>query len=275
MIHPRCATYVAAASQTIGAPAALRHRDKCRAHAGHLHPGHTFVPASVVMSGRLCRPIMWYLRTLSEVASARSSAVTRGSFLASAHQELSVGKEKRLLPGRPVRDRLKSLTFHSEADRLSRAGPLEHSVPINHTCGACYIWCRETVSEKQGIVYKMLYIERLCFWIPRTFVISTSCTNTLLPTLRYSSHILTNLQQPVSELDTSRQSDVLLPHPTFHIQDPVHPEDSINVRCERFKFALDLHLYSKRFSHSCWLLSSASSFQCWLVSSAFRPSRWA
>jgi hypothetical protein len=33
---------------------------------------------------------MRYLRTLSDVASARSLAVTRGSFLASAHRELSV-----------------------------------------------------------------------------------------------------------------------------------------------------------------------------------------
>jgi hypothetical protein len=33
---------------------------------------------------------MQYLRTLSDVASARSLAVTRGSFLGSAHRELSV-----------------------------------------------------------------------------------------------------------------------------------------------------------------------------------------
>jgi hypothetical protein len=79
MIHPRCSTYVAAASQTRGAAAALQDRDKYRAHAGHLHPGHTFVPASVEMYGYLGRPIMQYLRTLSDVASARSLAVTRGS----------------------------------------------------------------------------------------------------------------------------------------------------------------------------------------------------
>jgi hypothetical protein len=85
MIHPRCATYVAAASQTRGAAAALRDRDKYRAHAGHLHPGHTFVPASVETYGHLGKLIMRYLRTLSDVASARSLAVTRGSFLASAH----------------------------------------------------------------------------------------------------------------------------------------------------------------------------------------------
>jgi hypothetical protein len=47
MIHPRCSTYIAAASQMPGAAAALRDRSKYRAHAGHLHPGHTFVPASV------------------------------------------------------------------------------------------------------------------------------------------------------------------------------------------------------------------------------------
>jgi hypothetical protein len=90
MIHPRCATYVATASRTRGAAAALRDRDKYRAHAGHLHPGHTFVPASVETYGHLGRPIMRFLRTLSDVASARSLAVTRGSFLASAHRELSV-----------------------------------------------------------------------------------------------------------------------------------------------------------------------------------------
>jgi hypothetical protein len=60
------------------------------AHAGHLHPGHTFVLASVEMYGHLGQPIMRYLRTLSDVASTRSLAVTRGSFLASAQRELSV-----------------------------------------------------------------------------------------------------------------------------------------------------------------------------------------
>jgi hypothetical protein len=91
MIHPRCATYVTAASQTRGAAAALRDRDKYRTHAGHLHPGHTFVPASVETYGDVGRPIMRNLRTLSDVASALVSlALTRGSFLASAHRKLSV-----------------------------------------------------------------------------------------------------------------------------------------------------------------------------------------
>jgi hypothetical protein len=95
MIHPRCATYVAAASQTRGAAAAPRDRDKCLAHAGHLHPGHTFVPACVETYGHLCRPIMRYLHNLSDVASGRSPTVTRGSFLASAHRELSVALVQR------------------------------------------------------------------------------------------------------------------------------------------------------------------------------------
>jgi hypothetical protein len=90
MIHPRCPTYVAAASRTRGSAAALRDRHKYRAHAGHLHPGHTFVPASVETYGHLGRVIMRYLRTLSDVAPGRSLAVIRGSFLASAHRELSV-----------------------------------------------------------------------------------------------------------------------------------------------------------------------------------------
>jgi hypothetical protein len=70
MIHPCCATYIAAASQTRGAAAALRDKDKYRAHVCHLHPGHTFVPASVETYGHLGRPVMRYLRTLSDVTSA-------------------------------------------------------------------------------------------------------------------------------------------------------------------------------------------------------------
>jgi hypothetical protein len=90
MIHPRCATHFAAASQTRGTAAALRDRDKYRAHAGHLHPGHTFVPANVETYGNLGSPAKRYLRSLSDVASARSPAVTRGSLLASGHREVSV-----------------------------------------------------------------------------------------------------------------------------------------------------------------------------------------
>jgi hypothetical protein len=91
MIHPRCLTNVATAPQTRGAAAALRDRHKYRAHAGHLHLGHTFVPASVETYGHLGRlMLMRYLRTLSDIASGCSLAVTRGSFLASAHRELSV-----------------------------------------------------------------------------------------------------------------------------------------------------------------------------------------
>jgi hypothetical protein len=90
MIHPRCTTYVAAASQTRDAAAALHDRNKYRAHAGHLHLGHTFVPASIETYGHLGRPIIRYLLTLSDVALARSLAVTQGSFLASAHREFSV-----------------------------------------------------------------------------------------------------------------------------------------------------------------------------------------
>jgi hypothetical protein len=48
------------------------------------------VPASVDTYGRLGRPVMRYLCTLSDIASARPLAVTRGSFLASSQRELSV-----------------------------------------------------------------------------------------------------------------------------------------------------------------------------------------
>jgi hypothetical protein len=57
MIPPHCATYVVAASQTRGAAAALRDRDKCWAHAGHLHPDHALVTASVETYGTSAGPL--------------------------------------------------------------------------------------------------------------------------------------------------------------------------------------------------------------------------
>jgi hypothetical protein len=90
MIHPRCPTYVATASQEWGAATAQHDRSKYRSHVAHLQPCHTFVPGSVKTYGHLGRRIMQYLRTLSEITSVRSLAVTRGSFIAIAHRELSV-----------------------------------------------------------------------------------------------------------------------------------------------------------------------------------------
>ena len=40
--------------------------------------------------GYLGKPLVRYLNTLSEVAAARAPAVTKGSFLAGEHRELSV-----------------------------------------------------------------------------------------------------------------------------------------------------------------------------------------
>jgi hypothetical protein len=75
MIHLCCPTCVAAASNTRGNAATLGDRSKYRAHDGHLHPGHTFGPASVKTNGQLGKPIMWYIRTLSDIASAQSLAI--------------------------------------------------------------------------------------------------------------------------------------------------------------------------------------------------------
>jgi hypothetical protein len=90
MIHRRFPTHVAAASQTRGTAAALRDRSKCQAHAGHRHLGHTFVGAGVETYGHPGKPIMRYLRTLNDISSPCSRAVTGGWLLASAHRELSV-----------------------------------------------------------------------------------------------------------------------------------------------------------------------------------------
>jgi hypothetical protein len=68
----------------------MRMASKYQAHVGHLHPGYTFVPASVESYGHLGGPIMRHLPTLSDIASGHSLAVTRGSFLACAHRKLSV-----------------------------------------------------------------------------------------------------------------------------------------------------------------------------------------
>jgi hypothetical protein len=94
MNHPWYPMYVTAASQTRGTAAAVRDRNKHRAHASHLHPGNTFVPASVETYGDLNSPTMQYLRTLSYFTLASFLAVTRGALLAGAHRELSVALDQ-------------------------------------------------------------------------------------------------------------------------------------------------------------------------------------
>jgi hypothetical protein len=53
---------VADASQTTGATVALGDRSKLPEHAGHMHPGHTFVPASVKTYAHVSKAVMQYIR---------------------------------------------------------------------------------------------------------------------------------------------------------------------------------------------------------------------
>ena len=87
LTHPRAATYVTDAAATQGSAAAKRDALKYR---GHNHPGYTFIPASVETYGYLGKSLVHHLNTPSEVAAARGPAVTKGSFLAGSHRELSV-----------------------------------------------------------------------------------------------------------------------------------------------------------------------------------------
>ena len=67
----------------------LPYKGHTRGHNGHYLPGYTFIPASVETYGYLGKPLVRYLNTVSEVAAA-CGPVTKGSFLAGAHRELSV-----------------------------------------------------------------------------------------------------------------------------------------------------------------------------------------
>jgi hypothetical protein len=90
IIHPRSSSVIHQAACTRGSAAAFRDRQKYRANTAHQHAGHVFIPASVETYGYLGRPLVGYLRALSDVAACRTVGVTRGSFLASAYRELSV-----------------------------------------------------------------------------------------------------------------------------------------------------------------------------------------
>jgi hypothetical protein len=90
IIHPRSSTVIAHAARNKGSAAAFRDRQKYRANAGHQHAGYVFIPASVETYGHLGKPLVGYIRALSDVAACRTVGVTRGSFLASAYRELSV-----------------------------------------------------------------------------------------------------------------------------------------------------------------------------------------
>ena len=63
---------------------------KYRGNNGGHHPRHAIIPASVETLGYLGKPLVRYLKTLSEVAAAQGPAVTKGSFLAGTQRELSV-----------------------------------------------------------------------------------------------------------------------------------------------------------------------------------------
>ena len=91
LTHPRAAAYVTDAAGMQGSAAAKRDALKYRGHdSSHYYPGYTFIAASVETYGYLGKPLVRYLKTLSEVAAARGPAVTKGYFLAGAHRELSV-----------------------------------------------------------------------------------------------------------------------------------------------------------------------------------------
>jgi hypothetical protein len=55
-----------------------------------MHHSHTVVPASIEMYGHLSKPIMQYIRTLSDMALAHPLDVTRELTLVAADMELSV-----------------------------------------------------------------------------------------------------------------------------------------------------------------------------------------
>ena len=88
--HPRATTYVAGAAARQGSAAEKRDHIKHPEHNGHQHQGYTFTPASVDTYGYLGKPLASYIKTICEVAAGRGPAVTKGSFLASIHHELSV-----------------------------------------------------------------------------------------------------------------------------------------------------------------------------------------
>ena len=60
----------------------LQDIEKIKTHIQHSPSAETY--------GYLGKPLVRYLNTLSGVAAARGPAVTKGSFLAGAHRELSV-----------------------------------------------------------------------------------------------------------------------------------------------------------------------------------------
>jgi hypothetical protein len=72
MIQPSCPIDIAAASQMQIADVALGDRSKYRAHAGHLHPGRTFVSASVEKYRHLGKLVIHYVCTLCNITLARA-----------------------------------------------------------------------------------------------------------------------------------------------------------------------------------------------------------
>jgi hypothetical protein len=88
--HPSAINTLAAAATTAGAAAARRCQQK-RARYSRAEPnGYPFLPFSVESYGRIGQPAMKLLHALGDEA-AGPGGVTRGSFVAGALREISVG----------------------------------------------------------------------------------------------------------------------------------------------------------------------------------------
>jgi hypothetical protein len=80
LLSARCPANLAEASLTRAAADALRDRGQYRVHAVHQQPYHTkvvTVPATLETHGHLVAPILRFLSALSDIATARSLAITR------------------------------------------------------------------------------------------------------------------------------------------------------------------------------------------------------
>jgi hypothetical protein len=90
IIHPPSFTYLAHAARAKGSAAAFQDRQKYCSNSSHQHAVCTFVPAAVETYRKLGKPMVGYLRILSDIAAGHTLGVTLRSFLVSAFWELSV-----------------------------------------------------------------------------------------------------------------------------------------------------------------------------------------
>jgi hypothetical protein len=141
VVHPAANSFFQRAARTAGATASLRDASKFRKYGGGGQvAGGSFTPLSMESYGRLGRPAMQLLQTLTAAAASSATAgsdVTTSSFVTGALRELGVA----LVKGNEVVYREALHVYATAGGTAARVGATVPTVDPEWFCFCCCVLC--------------------------------------------------------------------------------------------------------------------------------------